>query len=101
MVESTSNLECVNQASKQLFTQNGRSIEGIPPTKAALIQHTNQATYQAGYCCCQVMIATPELPSPSDWNWIRKEQSFWEVQRLVENLCDVVARKVIDVNANV
>ena len=71
--------ECVNQARKQLFTQKGRSIEGIPPTKAALIQHTKWATYQAGYCCGQVMIAAPELPSRSDWNWIRKEQSGWEV----------------------
>ena len=57
LYDSTSNLECVNQARMQLFTQKGRSIEGIPPTKAALIQHTKRATYQAGYCWSQVMIA--------------------------------------------
>ena len=77
--DRTSNFECVNQAQKQLFTQKGRSIEGIPPSKAALIQHTKRATYQAGYCWGQVMIAAPELPSPSDWGWTRKEPNGWEV----------------------
>ena len=47
--------------------------------KAALIQHTKWATYQAGYCWGQVMIAAPELPSPSDWGWTRKEPNGWEV----------------------
>ena len=79
LYDRTSNLECVNQARKQLFTQKGRSIEGIPPTKAALIQHTKRATYQAGYCWGQVMIAAPVLPSPSDWGWTRKEPNGWEV----------------------
>ena len=66
LYDRTSNFECVNQARKQLFTQKDRSIEGIPPTKAALIQRTKRATYQAGYCWGQVMIADPELPSTSD-----------------------------------
>ena len=36
------------------------------PTKAALIQHTKRGIYQVGYCWGQVMIAAPELPSPTD-----------------------------------
>ena len=77
--DRTRNVECVNQARKQLFTQKGRSIEGILPTKAALIQHTKWAVYQAGYCWGQVMIAAPELPMLSDWGWTRKEPNGWEV----------------------
>ena len=77
LYERTSNLECVNQARKQLFTQKGRSIEGISPTKAALIQHTKRATYQVGYCWGQVMIAAPELPSPGDCGWTCKEGGKW------------------------
>ena len=50
LYDRASDLEYVNQAWKQLFTQRGRSIEGIPPTKASLIQLTKRATYQAGYC---------------------------------------------------
>ena len=66
--DHTSNLDCVNQAWKQLYTQKGRSIDGIPPTKAALIQLmiTKWATYQAGFCWGKVVIAAPELPSQSD-----------------------------------
>ena len=42
MYDRTRSLECVNQARKQLFTQKGRSIEAIPPTKAALIQQPSE-----------------------------------------------------------
>lgn len=80
LYDRTSTLDCVNQARKQLFTQKGRSIEGLPPTKAALILHTKRVAYQAGYCWSQVMIAAPELPPPSDWGWTRKEPSGWEVR---------------------
>ena len=67
LYDRTSNLDCVNRARMQLCTQKGRSVKGIPPTKAALIQHTKPATYnyQAGYYWGQVMIAAPELSSPS------------------------------------
>ena len=50
LYDRTGTLDCVNQARKQLFTQKGRSIEGLPPTKAALILHTKRVAYQAGYC---------------------------------------------------
>ena len=76
LYDRASNLECVNQAWKQLFTQKGRSIEGIPPTKASLIQLTERETYQAVCCWGQVMIAAPELPSPNEWGWTRKKQKW-------------------------
>ena len=49
LYDHTSSLTAVNQARKELFTHKGRSIEGLPPTQAALIeqQHTNLVT--AGY----------------------------------------------------
>ena len=78
MYDRTSSLECVNQAQKQLFTQKSRSIEAIPPTKAALIQHTKRATYQAGYCWAQVMIPAPYLPLPCEWEWKKEEPNGWE-----------------------
>ena len=40
----------------------------IPPTKAALVQHNmHVAAYQAGHSWVQVIIASPEIPSPSEW----------------------------------
>ena len=51
-----------NQGRKQLFIQKVRAIDGLPPTQAALIQHTKRAAYQAGHCWGQMMVAAPELP---------------------------------------
>ena len=49
-----------------LCTQK-KAIDGLPPTQTALIQHVKRAAYQAGHCCAQtMMIATPELSSPSE-----------------------------------
>ena len=42
-----SSQEHVNDACKQLFPQNCRTIDALPPTRATLIQHV----YQAGYYC--------------------------------------------------
>jgi len=66
LYDHTSSQEFVNGARKQLFTQKGRAIDGLPPTQAALLQHTKRAAYQAGHCWAQTMIATLELPSPSE-----------------------------------
>ena len=69
----------VTEVRKQLFTQKSRSIDGLPPTQAELIQHIKWATYQAGHCWAQMMIAAPELPSPSEWGWSKKAEGGWEV----------------------
>ena len=37
--DRNSSLDSVNEARKQLFTQKGRIIDGLPPTQAALLQH--------------------------------------------------------------
>ena len=39
----------LNEARKELFAQCSRTMEDIPPTKAALLQHVRRAAYQAGY----------------------------------------------------
>ena len=45
MYDKTSEKIKVNDARKQLFSTKGRSLESIPPTRAALIQHTKRAAY--------------------------------------------------------
>ena len=63
LYDRTSSLEDINQARKHLFAQKGRSIENIPPTKAALVQHIKRAVYQAGYCWAQATTSSPDLPA--------------------------------------
>ena len=67
----TNSQEHVNDARRQLFTHNCRTIDVLPPTRAALIQHALRAAYQAGYCWGQMMIPAPDLTSPSEWRWVQ------------------------------
>ena len=67
--DRTSSQMCVISDRKQLFAQKGRTIDGLPPTKAALVQHIMRPAYQAGHCWGQTIVPPPELPSPSQWGW--------------------------------
>ena len=62
LYDPTSSQTSVNQAHKKLFTLKGRVIGGLPPTQAALIEHTKRAAYLAGHCWEQVMVSGPKLP---------------------------------------
>ena len=42
-------LSRVNDARKELFAVSRRSMDNIPPTQGALIQHIKRAVYQASY----------------------------------------------------
>ena len=79
LYDRTSSQMCVDSARKELFTQKGRTIDGLPPTKAALVQHIMRAAYQAGHCWSQTMVPSPELPSPSQWGWNESTDGDWEV----------------------
>lgn len=78
LYDRTSSQEHVNETRKHLFTQSGRSIEAIPPTREALRQHIKRAAYQAGFCWGQMMICTPDLPSPSEWGWVQSDNG-WKI----------------------
>ena len=80
LYSKTSSHASVNEARKHLFSQGNRQIENIPPTRCALVEHVNRAVYQAGHIWGQAMIANPELPNPSDWGWIKNNDTwvpFW------------------------
>ena len=66
MYDRTSANEDVNDARKTMFTPKGRSLENIPPTSTALVQHTKRAVYQGGHCWGRCVQSSPVLPSPSD-----------------------------------
>ena len=76
MYSRTCSLTRVDEARKEFFAQ-GRTIENIPPTKAALVQHTKRATYQAGYVWSQALVPLPHLPDPESWGWIFHQNSGW------------------------
>jgi len=57
----------VNGLRKHLFTKKCRTMEGLPPTEAALLQHTKRAALQSGYCWNRCLQSQQSLPSPSQW----------------------------------
>ena len=37
--------------------------------RAALVEHTKRAAYQAGHCWRQALVPSRVLPSPQEWGW--------------------------------
>ena len=68
LYDRTSLCQGVNDARKVLFAQKGRTLESIPPSADALLQHTARVAYQAGHCWGQCIVSNPDLPSPSEWD---------------------------------
>ena len=79
LYDRTSPEEDVNEARKQLFSKKGRTKDALPPTRAALLQHTKRAAYQAGHIWAKMMIPDPELPSPDGWGWSKKPGGGWSI----------------------
>ena len=48
LYDRVSTVEDVNDCRRKLFTNRGQSVDGIPPTRDALVQHIRRAVYQAG-----------------------------------------------------
>ena len=71
MYDLASDIREVNDARKQLFAHKSRALDNIPPTQAALQQHTKRASLQAN-CWNQTLVLNPELPSPSDCGWTKE-----------------------------
>ena len=71
MYSKTSTLSRVNEARQELFAQYGRSIDNIPPTQGALLQHIKRTVLQGGYIWGQALNTSPDIPSPGDWGYKR------------------------------
>jgi len=51
-----------------MFCQKEKSMERLPATQDALMQHTKRAVYQAGIWCTSDQIEQ-HVPSPEYWPW--------------------------------
>ncbi|KAG0714920.1 hypothetical protein GWK47_013186 [Chionoecetes opilio] len=64
----TSNLDSVNEACRELFSQKNRPMEKIPLTQEALLQHTLRAVYQAGIWATSDQ-CEQKPPTPEGFGW--------------------------------
>lgn len=78
MYDRSSDVTTVNEARLDLFARKQRQYDLIPPTQAALKEHAKRASYEAGYVWGQALKRHPQMPSPSDWGWVKKDEE-WKV----------------------
>ena len=67
----------VDKARMQMFCQGKRSLDNVPPTQCALLQHTRVAVYQAGHIWGQSQVKDPVVPAPDKWGWQRDGEATW------------------------
>ena len=55
----------INETRKLLFCHENRSMEKLPPTQDALLQHVRRAVYTK-------QVSGQALPSPRDYGWMKE-----------------------------
>ena len=76
MYDRSSEATDIDDVRLDMFARKQRSYEMIPPTQAALVQHTKRAAYQAGCIGSQSTLRQMELESPSEWGWQQQGDSW-------------------------
>ena len=65
-----STLLLVNEARKKLFYKKSKSLENIPPTQGALLQHVKRVVFQSNiWTTSQHNIQN--VPTPEGWGWMK------------------------------
>ena len=67
-----------NEARHRLFTTGSRSLENIPPTRAALFQHVKRALLQASFYWSPVTSIQQEIPNISELGWHKDINNTWQ-----------------------
>ena len=66
--DKTSTSLSINQTRRELFCLKNVTMERMPPTQNALLQHTKRAFYQASIWVSSTKVQQM-IPSPSDYGW--------------------------------
>ena len=77
LYDRTSMCTEIDQARQKLFAKR-TNVKQIPPTRAAMEQHIKRAIYQGGYLWGQTLVASPVLPSPTNWGWMKTTDGMFE-----------------------
>ena len=75
LYDKTSDLEFVDEARRELFCHKNRTMENIPPTQDAHLQHCKRVGYQAGIWTTSDM-AQQQTPPPGGHGWTLDKESY-------------------------
>lgn len=77
LYDKTSGLKSINEARRELFCQRSKTMETIPPTQEALLQHCKRVAYQAWIWTTSTS-SQQQIPSPEGNGWtIDVETNSW------------------------
>ena len=75
--DRTSTSTDIDQARRNSFAKR-HNVHSIPPTMGALKEHVKRAVYQEGQVWGQMLVSTPEFPSPCRWGWSKASEGHYE-----------------------
>ena len=78
MYDRSSQATDIDAVRLDMFAKKERSYVAIPSTRAALVQHTKRAAYQAGCIWSRSTLRHMEFESPSEWGWQQQDNS-WQI----------------------
>ena len=92
MYSKTCNAETVNEARQSLFTHNLKSLENIPPTKAALFQHIKRVILVTSFIWHKALNRLLSLPNFDRYGWEWNERTklwvpYWTTLDDVSSAC--------------
>ena len=89
LYDKTSMCTSINQLRKELFTK-GRSIEKIPPTSGALLQHDNRSLHQGGQIWGKCHVRELNLADPPP-GWMKDQNNkyapIWTLDGTASEAC--------------
>ena len=95
MYDRSSTIAIVDGARLDMFARKQRPYEAIPPTRAALLQHTGRTAYQAGCAWAQATQCQPEIENPVNWGWqsLGEEwQIYWTANSPIAQSCQQLTK---------
>ena len=95
MYDRSSTAATVDEARLDMFARKQRPYEAIPPTRAALLQHTRRAACQAGCVWAQATQCQPEIENPANWGWqllAEEWQIYWTANSPIAQSCQQLTK---------
>ena len=75
MYDRSSEVTDIDAVRLDMFARKQSSYETIPPTQAALVQHTKRAAYQTGCIWSQSTLRQMEVENSTEWGWKQQDSS--------------------------
>jgi len=76
LYDRTSECVTLDLARKHMFTKRSRTMENIPPTSNAFLQHVKRSVYQAVHCWSHSLESQMPVFDPAEWGWCKDEDKW-------------------------